>query len=125
MVENAKGDWDRNVNSQNSVFVEIKPIPELTLRTQAAVVLSGSWGRSFNERTIEWNKEGSTRNSLSENASWSSNLQWTNTATYTKRFGIHNLRPVEQFKDYGNISASRYDTLSPAANTWIIGNGAM
>jgi TonB-linked SusC/RagA family outer membrane protein len=130
VVENAKGDWDRNVNSQNSIFLEIKPIPELTLRTQAAVVLSGSWGRSFNERTIEWNKEGSTRNSLSESASWSSNLQWTNTATYTKRFGIHNLTAVVGTEaldqDYGrNISASRYDyTFPDNPNTWIIGNGA-
>ena len=94
LVENAKGDWDRDINTQTSAFIEIKPIPELTLRSQVAAVIIGNWSRTFNERTIEWNKEGSTRNSLTEDASWSSNLQWTNTATYTKKFGVHNVTAV-------------------------------
>jgi len=132
MVENAKGDWTRNLNSQNSLFLEVKPIPELTLRTQAAARIGVSWGRTFNENQAPYNGEASSsRNSFSENGSWSLNLQWTNTATYTKKFGNNNVTVVlgTEALDQGygrNISASRYDYTYPSLeNTWVIGNGSL
>ncbi len=129
-TERQKNDWNRGLNAQNSIFAEINPIPELTIRSQAAVVLAVDWERTFNEITCMDNKEGSKRNNLYESSKWSMNLQWTNTATYTKSFGDHNLTVVvgSEALNQGlgrDINARRYDYAFPDdPNTWVIDNGA-
>ncbi len=129
-VNRQKGDWSRNANTQNSIFLEVKPIPELTLKTQAVARLRGSWSRTFNELTRMDNSEGSTRNSLRESGSWNLDLQWTNTATYTKKIQDHNLTVVvgSEALDQGygrDIDATRYDYTYPdLENTWVIDNGS-
>lgn len=128
-VDGALNDWSRNVNAQNSAFVEVKLFEGFTFRSQVAATINGSWSRSFSERTIEWNKEGSKFNSLSESASYGFDSQWTNTATYTKKFGSNNVTVVlgseALDQNYGrSINANRREYLYPDdPNTWVIDNG--
>lgn len=123
------GDWSRNFNLSNSLFAEIKPIAGLTVRSQLAPTVSGSWSRSFSEITQMGNKEGSSRTSYSENGSWRFNWQWTNTATYTKKLGDNNITVVvgSESLDQGygrNLGGTRYDYTFPLdQNTWMIDNG--
>ena len=130
---NVKNDWTRNFRMQTSWFAELKDpwIKGLSLRSQFSVNLNGGWSMGMNERTIEWNKEGSNQNSLSESANWSFGWQWTNTATY--KFNINQkhdftvLIGTEALKQNigRNISASRYDyAFERDPNTWTINNGS-
>jgi len=130
-VANAKEDWVRGFRGQTAIFAELKPIAGLTLRTQYSARLSGNWGLTFNERTIMTNKEGTSTNSLNENARWSLDWQWTNTATYTRTFNDdHNMTFLlgsEAMKeDFGRyLEAQRINyTFEKVPNTWIINNGS-
>jgi TonB-linked SusC/RagA family outer membrane protein len=132
-VMNVKDDWTRNFRMQTAWFAELKDpwIKGLSLRSQFSVNLNGSWSLAMNERTTEWNKEGSAVNSLSESGSWGLSWQWTNTATY--KFNIADkhdftvLFGTETVKDGlgRNISATRQDyAFEKDPNTWTINNGA-
>ena len=131
IVENSKGDWNRNFRMQTAFFGEIKDpwIKGLTLRSQFAITLNGGWGLTMYEKSIAYDKEGRSRNYLSENANWGFGWQWTNTATYKHSFGDHNMTVMlgtEAIKmGLGrNISATRYDYIFERdQNTWTIDNG--
>ena len=129
---NTEDDWNRMFRMQTAWFAElINPwIQGLTIRSQFSVCLNGNWGLTMNERTIEWNKEGTTQNNLSENAGWNFGWQWTNTATYKHTFDRkHDLTVMlgtEALKQNigRNISAMRYGyDFERDPNTWTIGNG--
>ena len=131
-IENARGDWSRNFRMQAAAFMEIKDpwIKGLSLKTQFAASLNGAWSRSFGEKTIAWNKEGTNYTSLSESGSWSFNWQWTNTASYkTTIADNHDLTVMigtEALKNGigRNLSAARNNYIFPAdPNTWVIDNG--
>ena len=131
-IENARGDWSRNFRMQASAFMEIKDpwIKGLSLKTQFSTSLNGAWSIGFGEKTIAWNKEGTSYNSFSESGSWSFNWQWTNTATYKHTFNDdHDMTIMigtEALKNGigRNISASRNNYIFPNdPNTWVIDNG--
>ena len=131
-IENARGDWSRNFRMQAAAFMEIKDpwIKGLSLKTQFAASLNGAWSRSFGEKTIAWNKEGTNYTSFSESGSWSFNWQWTNTASYkTTIADNHDLTVMigtEALKNGigRNLSAARNNYIFPAdPNTWVIDNG--
>lgn len=131
LVENAKDDWNRVFRGQTAVFAELKPIQGLSIRTQMSARLSGSWRRTFNERTIMANKEGSANNNLEEEADWRLHWQWTNTATYTRTFHEdHKLTAVlgteAMSMDIGRrMEARRLDYIfENEPNTWILNNGS-
>ncbi|MDR1779324.1 MAG: TonB-dependent receptor [Tannerella sp.] len=130
-VYNQHDDWNRGFFGDASFFADVKPIPELTLRTQYAPRLRGNWTRTFSEITIMSDKEGSANNSLYEYASYSFDWQWTNTATYTKTFDqIHQITGVLGTEALNNglgrnISATRLNYIfENDPNTWNIDNGA-
>ena len=131
-VINGYDNWNRMFRMQSSFFAELKDpwIKGLTLRSQFAVNLNGGWGLSMSRKSIAWDKEGSSRNTLNENGSWSFGWQWTNTATY--KFTVADshdftvLAGTEALKmDIGrSISAWRRDyVFENDTNTWTIGNG--
>ena len=131
-IENARGDWSRNFRMQASAFMEIKDpwIKGLSLKTQFSTSLNGAWSTTFNEKTIAWNKEGTSYNSFSESGSWSFNWQWTNTATYKHTFNDdHDMTIMigtEALKNGigRNLSANRQNYIFPNdPNTWVIDNG--
>ena len=129
---NSKNDWNRNFRLQTAWFAELKDpwIQGLSLRSQFSVNLNGGWGLSMNERTTEWNKEGSSVNSLSENGSWGFGWQWTNTATYkftvAENHDFTVLVGSEAIKSGigRSLSASRQNyEFEKDPNTWTINNG--
>ena len=131
-IENARGDWSRNFRMQAAAFMEIKDpwVKGLSLKTQFSASLNGAWSNTFSEKTIAWNKEGTSYNSFSESGSWSFNWQWTNTATYKHTFADdHDMTLMigtEALKNGigRNISASRNNYIFPNdPNTWVIDNG--
>ena len=131
-VVNGYDNWNRNFRLQSSFFAEIKDpwIKGLTIRSQFAVNLNAGWGLSMSKKSIAWDKEGSSRNTFSENGNWSFGWQWTNTATY--KFNIADkhdftvMAGTEALKmGIGrNISAWRNDyVFENDPNTWTIDNG--
>jgi len=131
-VINGRDNWNRNFRMQSSFFAELKDpwIKGLTIRSQFAVNLNAGWGLSMSRKSIAWDKEGSSRNSLSENGNWSFGWQWTNTATY--KFNLADkhdftvMAGTEALKmGIGrNISATMYDyVFENDPNTWTISNG--
>lgn len=130
-VQIARDNWSRGFRGQSALFAEVKPIGGLSLRTQFSTRLRGNWSMTFSPRTIATNKEGSATNSLTENANWNLDWQWTNTATYTTTFNEdHNLTVLvgtEAMKeDFGRtMEAARINYLfENEPNTWILNNGA-
>ncbi|MCQ2268473.1 MAG: TonB-dependent receptor [Bacteroidaceae bacterium] len=133
-VLNAEGDWNRNFRMNTAFFAEIKDpwVKGLTLRSQFAVSLNGGWSRNFSERSEDWNKEGTTTNTLSESANWSFNWQWTNTVQYKTRLADHHditaMLGMEALKNGlgHNLSGSRSDYDFPNAEiTWTLNNGSV
>jgi TonB-linked SusC/RagA family outer membrane protein len=131
-VVNGYDNWNRNFRMQSSFFAELKDpwIKGLSFRSQFAVNLNGGWGLSMGKISIMYDKEGRSRNQLSENGSWSFGWQWTNTATYKFKVGENHdftvLGGTEALKmGIGrNISAWRNDyVFEDDTNTWTIGNG--
>lgn len=130
-VQIAKNNWSRGFRGQAALFAELKPIEGLSIRTQFSARLGGRWNLTFSPKTIATNKEGSATNSLTENASWDLDWQWTNTATYTTTFSEdHNvtvLLGTEAMKeDLGRtMEAARINYLfENEPNTWILDNGS-
>lgn len=133
-VLNAEGDWNRNFRMNTAFFAEIKDpwVKGLTLRSQFAVSLNGGWSRNMSERSEDWNKEGTTTNTLSESANWSFNWQWTNTVQYKTRLADHHditaMLGMEALRNGlgHNMSVSRGDYDFPNTEiTWTLNNGSV
>ena len=131
-VINSANDWIRFLRLQSAVFAEIKDpwIKGLSVRTQFAASVRGGWDATMNERTIEYNKEGTSQNYFTESGNWYFDWQWTNTATYKTTFADdHDLTVMigsEALKrNIGrNISGTRYDYVFESdPNTWTLDNG--
>ena len=131
-VYNTADDWIRFLRLQSAVFAEVKDpwIKGLTIRTQFAASIRGGWDATMNERSIEYNKEGTSQNYFTESGSWYFDWQWTNTATYKTTFADdHDLTVMigsEALKrNIGrNISGTRYDYVFESdPNTWTLDNG--
>ena len=131
-VYNTADDWMRFLRLQSAVFAEVKDpwIKGLTVRTQFAASIRGGWDATMNERSIEYNKEGTSQNYFTESGSWYFDWQWTNTATYKTTFADdHDLTVMigsEALKrNIGrNISGTRYDYVFESdPNTWTLDNG--
>lgn len=130
-VANAQDDWTRTFRGQTAVFAELKPVEGLSLKSQFSARLSGRWIQTFNERTIMSNKEGTSSNSLEEEADWRLNWQWTNTATYTKQFNEDHSMTVVIGSEAMKNDLGRYMlgerinyTFENEPNTWILNNGS-
>lgn len=132
-VYNTADDWMRFFRLQSAVFAEIKDpwIKGLSVRTQFAASIRGGWTATMNERTIEYNKEGSSQNNFNETGNWYFDWQWTNTATYKTTFADdHDLTVMigtEALKrNIGrSISGTRYEYIfEKDPNTWTLDNGS-
>ncbi len=131
-VINAKNDNNRMFRMQSAVFAELKDpwIKGLTLRTQFSVNLMGGWSTTMNEKTIAYDKEGNSRNSLSESASWNLGWQWTNTANYkftvADNHDITVMVGTEALKSGigKGMTGTDYDYIFERdPNTWTLSNG--
>jgi TonB-linked SusC/RagA family outer membrane protein len=129
-TDQMKNDWTKMFRGQTAVYAEVKPITDLKVRSQFSASLMGFWNSDFSPITIYADKEGTSQNTFSETADWRLNWQWTNTATYTKKFNEdHNLTVVlgmEAMKQNlgRDISGTRYNYIfENNPNTWILNNG--
>ncbi len=130
-VDKQMGDWTRMFRGQTALYAEIKPFADLSIRSQFSARLWGRWARTFNEIDIFANKEGTSNNSLNENAQWSFSWQWTNTATYNKTINEdHKIQAVlgtetMSLNNGRELSGQRIDFIfEDDENTWILNNGA-
>ena len=130
-VYKQSNDWTRMFRGQTALYLEVKPIADLSIRSQFSARLWGRWARTFSEIDIFANKEGTSNNNLNENAQWSFSWQWTNTATYNKTFNEdHKIQAVlgtetMSLNNGREISGQRIDYIfENDENTWILNNGA-
>lgn len=130
-INNEKDNRRRFLRLQSAVYAEIIPMKDLKIRSQFSARLNGAWDYWMSKRTIMTNKEGASKNDLSEQASYYFGYQWTNTATYTKTFNDdHTINAVigtEAIKEGlgRSILARRYEyPFEDNPNTWTINNGA-
>ncbi len=131
-VINAKNDNNRMFRMQSAIFAELKDpwIKGLTLRTQFSVNLMGGWSTTMNEKTIAYDKEGNSRNYLSESANWNLGWQWTNTANYkftvADNHDITVMVGTEALKSGigKGMTGTDYDYIFERdPNTWTLSNG--
>lgn len=83
---------NRNFNAlgTGNIYIEYDPIPGLTLRSSVA----GNYGNSYSWGYGRWQYENSENNSAfsyNENSGYSFGWTFTNTASYKKAFGKHNV----------------------------------
>lgn len=130
-ISQAKENWNRHFRGQTAIYAELKPIEGLSIRTQFSARLNGSWERMFYPKTNTGNKEGRPQNNLRETANFRFGWQWTNTATYTKKFNEdHNMTIVlgteAMAMDLGrSLRGQRNDYyFENNDNTWILNNGS-
>jgi TonB-linked SusC/RagA family outer membrane protein len=126
-----KENWSRIFGGQSAVFAEVKPIEGLTVRSQYSARLIGMWQTEFLPVSIMTNKEGRANNQFTETAQWMFNWQWTNTATYAKKFNEDHSMTIVVGSEALNenlgrrIMARRINyTFENEPNTWIINNGS-
>lgn len=130
-VMNQKGDWTRRFRGQTAIYAEVKPIEGLSIRSQMSARLWGQWERTFTEKDIFANKEGTANNNLWEKSQWNLSWQWTNTATYSKTFNEdHKIQAVlgteAMSMNIGReMEARRIDYIfENDENSWILNNGS-
>jgi TonB-linked SusC/RagA family outer membrane protein len=124
--------WNRFFRGQAAIYAELKPLEGLTIRSQFSTRLNGRWARDFLPITIMGNKEGRSQNQYTERAQWWLDWQWTNTATYTRKFNEDHSMTVVIGTDALNndlgysMMARRKDYIfENEPNTWIINNGSV
>ena len=126
-----ENDWTRMFHGQTAVFAELSNpwIEGLKLRSQFSARLNGMWSLEMTERQNMANKEASANNTLTETGNW--RLNWTNTATYTKKIHEdHNITVVlgtEAIKQgVGRyMQGTRIDYIFESdPNTWTLDNGS-
>jgi len=87
------GKLNKNFNAiaSGNFYIEVDPIKDLTLRSSIGGTYVNSYGWGYGRPIYETLENKGVVWSYNENASW--NLGWTvtNTASYKKKFGIHNI----------------------------------
>jgi TonB-linked SusC/RagA family outer membrane protein len=86
------GRFDRNTSDRalGNAFAKFAVRPELTLRTQFSFNLFQQEQTTFNPTTFE-NSEANSTNSITQTDDRNTGWTWTNTLTYGRAFGPHNL----------------------------------
>jgi len=121
--DNRGYNWDITGN----VFAEVDFLKNFTARSSFGGVMDNNYHYNFNFVGYE-NAEGNTgANSFSEGAGYNTSWTFTNTLTYARIFGKHNLRVLggtEAVKYYGRyVGATRSDYFSQLPNYWTINSG--
>ncbi len=86
------GRFDRNTNDRalGNAFAKFAVRPELALRSQFSFNLFQNEQTTFNPTTFE-NSEANATNSITQTDNRNTGWTWTNTLTYGRAFGPHNL----------------------------------
>lgn len=87
------GKLNRNFNAiaSGNFYIEIDPIKDMTFRSSIGGTYNNAYGWGYGRPIYETLENKSTIWSYNENASFRLGWTFTNTLTYKKKFGIHNL----------------------------------
>lgn len=80
-----------NWNIFGNTYIEVDPIPHLTLRSSFGGQMNNYYYLNYSQRTYE-NAENSGSYQLNEGAGFSTNWVFTNTARYENKFGNHSIK---------------------------------
>jgi len=111
-----------------NVFVDVKILEDLNFRTSFGGSFNTGYGTDWSGKTYE-SAENRATSSYSENSYWGAEWTWTNTLTYNKSFGSHNILGVAGYEavESGlgrNLNASRAEYFSESYNFRTLNNGA-
>ncbi len=127
-LKRSKDNLDFDTRIFGNVYAEADLIKGLTVRTSFGGAFQNGYNTNFSYHTYE-NSENNGTNSFSENASYNAEWTWTNTATYKKTFGDHNVsivagtEAVEQGIGRG-VGGTRIDYFSDDPKFWTLTTGA-
>ena len=127
-LKRGKDNLDFDTRLFGNVYAEADLIKGLTVRTSFGGAIQNGYNYSFSYHSYE-NSENNGTNSFSESANYNSEWTWTNTATYKKTFGDHNLsvvagtEAVKQGIGRG-VGGNRIDYFSDDPKYWTLTNGA-
>jgi TonB-dependent starch-binding outer membrane protein SusC len=117
----------RNVTMTNNImgnfFTEVDVIKGLSFRTDFKYDISAFNGKNFSFRTPE-NQENQGAQNFSENWGTSFNWIWTNSLSYNKTFGNHNITAFAGYEAQKfrarNISGSLNNYFTTDPNVWYL-----
>ena len=117
-----------DVRSFGNVYLEADFLKNFTFRTSFGGSFQNGYYNTYTYRTYE-NAENNGANGFSENAYYNADWTWTNTVTYKKSFGDHNITAVAGTEAVKTgigraIGGSRIDFFSDDPNFRALNNGA-
>lgn len=86
MIEEAKNNKSGNWRAFGNIFIEIEPLKNLVLRSNASIDYRNGFNKSFSPKWKEGTRE-ITENSLVVNNNYMYEWIWSNTVTYGRKFG--------------------------------------
>jgi TonB-linked SusC/RagA family outer membrane protein len=106
------------------IFVELKPIKNLTLRSDVSLDLNNNRDKSFKYAYEYSSYDQSTSNYLSSSMARYCTIQLENTINYTKDFGKHSFSALagQTLREYNyyNIGGSGTDILNDSETNWYL-----
>lgn len=100
--------WEKNNNIIGNVYAEVEPIENLKIRSSYGITSWFGHGRTFSPAyglSSIFNRQPSARG-ISQNMYLGANTTWTNTVSYERNFGVHNVQVLvgnEQIKPQLNM----------------------
>ncbi len=124
--ERSKDNRGNTWQIMGNAWGQVDFLKHLSFRTSIGLNLQNNYSYGFTYHQYE-NAENNGSNAFSENASYGSFWQWTNTLTYSNTFGKSNLKVLvgtEALDEYGrNINGNRINYFSDNQNLWTLSNG--
>ncbi|TAH19531.1 MAG: TonB-dependent receptor [Cytophagales bacterium] len=116
-----------DVKLVSNAYAEVDVMKDFTFKSSFGVSLQNGYGYAYSYRTYE-NAENGSSNSFSENAYFNNTWNWSNTLTYKKTVGKHNVTALvgtEAYKEVGRgMGGSRINYYSDDPNYRTLSSGA-
>jgi len=126
-TRNEKDVW-QNIRIMGNVYADVKIIEGLNLRTSFGGDFGHSYSTDWAGKTYE-NSENLATSQYGENASYGGSWTWTNTLTFARQLGDHNILAVAGYEAAKTgmgrgVSARAADYFSENFSYRTVGNGA-
>lgn len=127
MQELTKNNRTNTWDIVGNFYAEADLFKDFTVRTSFGGTIDNQYAMTFNF-TPYFNTEGNNSlNSLSEASAFNTTYMWTNTLTYKKQFGKHNVQALigsEAIRNYGRaLSGASANFFSTNFDYLVLGNG--
>ena len=126
-TRNADDGW-QDLRVFGNVFADVKIIEGLNIRTSFGGSMNNWYTKNWTGKTYE-DSENTATSSYGEQAGYGGEWTWTNTLTFARQLGDHNILAVAGYEagKYGmgrNVGASHADYFSEALTYRTVSNGA-